>query len=352
MLEPVNVTYYDGVTSKQHKVTASIFAPMLFLSGKDIGKVEFPLSDLEIAPRVGKNSLRVISMPNGASIEFSSDALVDAVLAERPRKAGFHALAYRMESKLRYVGVGVLILVFSVWGFFTIGVPYMAKQIAYNLPTTTDSYIGKDLLKTLDRLGQFSPTAIPIATQTRLRNKFSLMVKRTEDSHDFQLKFRKMGSPNALALPSGIIVLTDKFVKLAKTDEEIIAVLAHEIGHVVNRHSIRTIIQTSAIGVILTLFVGDSSSMSTLAANLPTFLLFSKYSRSFESEADDYALRYLQKNNINPMAFVTIMERLSGINKKGKNKNLRKNKYSDFTSSHPATYKRIEKFRKAAQLTK
>ena len=352
MLEPVSAIYYDGKSSKQNNVKVTIFGPMLHLSSKDLGNFDFPLSELELEPRVGSNSLRVISLPNGGSIEFSGDALVDAVTKELPRKSRFHALAYTMESKLRYVGIGLLVTVLTVWGFFTIGIPFMAKQIAYNLPTSVDTYIGRDLLTAMDKLGRLKPSEISAATQTRLRKRFKIMVERSKDTHNYNLEFRKMGVANAFALPSGTIVLTDKFVNLAKSDEEIVAVMAHEIGHVVNRHSMRTLIQASAMGLILTMFFGDASSMSTVAANLPAFLLFSKYSRNFETEADDYALAYLLKNNINPLAFVTIMERLTGQSHKKHGKHIHRKGSSDFLSTHPATHKRIVKFRRAAQKLK
>ncbi|VAW75722.1 hypothetical protein MNBD_GAMMA12-1571 [hydrothermal vent metagenome] len=352
LTEPVNVIYYNGTSSKQYKGTASLFGDLLQLNIEDFGNIDYPLAELSLEPRVGANSLRVISFLNGGSIEFSGDGLVDAIQNEKPARAGFHALAYNMESKLRYVMAGLLITVLTVWGFFAVGIPYMAKQIAYNLPKSADTYIGKDLLKTMDYIGTLKRSSISVKTQERLRHRFKVMVERSKDTHHFRLKFRKMGVPNAFALPSGIIVLTDKFVKLAKTDEEIVAVMAHEIGHVVHRHSMRSLIQTSATGIILTMFFGDASSMSTVAANLPAFLLFSKYSRHFETEADDYALKYLVKHNVSPMAFVTIMERLSGYSEKKKKESSthhNKKKPSDFMSSHPSTYKRIEKFRQAAQ---
>ncbi len=352
MIEPVNIVYYTGTSSKQYKGTARLFGPLLQLSIEDLGNRDYPLEELSLEPRVGRNSLRVISFLNGGSIEFSGDALVEAIHHQKPEQAGFHALAYNMENKARYAMAGLLITVLTVWGFFAIGIPYMAKTIAYNLPASADSYIGKDLLKTMDYIGTLKPSRISVKTQERLRHRFKVMVERSKDTHHFRLAFREMGVPNAFALPSGIIVLTDKFVKLANTDEEIVAVMAHEIGHVVHRHSMRSLIQTSTTGIILTMFFGDASSMSTVAANIPAFLLFSKYSRHFETEADDYALKYLVKHKVSPMAFVTIMERLSGYSEKKKKNtkmNTNKKRPSDFMSSHPSTYKRIEKFRQAAQ---
>ena len=49
--------------------------------------------------------------------------------------------------------------------------------------------------------------------------------------------------PNALAFPSGDIVLTDKFVQLSKNQDEIDSVLLHEMGHVVHRHGLEMLIE-------------------------------------------------------------------------------------------------------------
>ena len=68
---------------------------------------------------------------------------------------------------------------------------------------------------------------------------------------DYVLEFRKSPAvgPNAFALPGGTVVLLDELVAAAAHDDEIAAVLAHEIGHLHGRHTMRHVLQTSVAGV-------------------------------------------------------------------------------------------------------
>ena len=69
---------------------------------------------------------------------------------------------------------------------------------------------------------------------------------------------RDLGA-NAFALPDGVIVFTDELIGLLESDAEILAVFAHEYGHVVERHSLRQILQDSAIAVLSFLLIGEAT---------------------------------------------------------------------------------------------
>ena len=83
-------------------------------------------------------------------------------------------------------------------------------------------------------------------------------------------------------------------------------------------------------------YLGDVSSV---AAGLPSALLQARYSRDFEREADDYALRMLEANNIPPAALAQILKRMQtemdGTHRPGGNP------FRGYLNSHPATGERI-----------
>ena len=140
---------------------------------------------------------------------------------------------------------------------------------------------------------------------------------------------------NAFALPSGIVVMTDELVDLAQADEELQVVLAHEIGHVVHRHSLRMLLQNSATSLLIIGLTGDVSSASVLVAGVPTALVQAKHSRQFENEADDYAYAWMDRNGVPHRYFTDMLERLE-------------KKYGgagsgalSWLSSHPSTAERI-----------
>ncbi len=133
-------------------------------------------------------------------------------------------------------------------------------------------------------------------------------------------------------------MITDELVLLAKHDNELMAVLAHEIGHVVNRHALRRLLQDSTTALIIASITGDVTSVTALSATLPTMLIEAKYSRDFEREADQFALRQLRENDIEPRYFADILLRLQAQHPDAGD-------VFGYLSSHPATQERVKSFR-------
>jgi predicted Zn-dependent protease len=86
-------------------------------------------------------------------------------------------------------------------------------------------------------------------------------------------------------------------------DERFLAVAAHEIGHEVNRHVLRSVLQSSAVVLIGAYFTGDVSSASTLVVAVPTFLLDSHYSRGLRGRSRLLCIRQLGEHGISPGRF-------------------------------------------------
>src|SRR6185295_15050115 len=169
-------------------------------------------------------------------------------------------------------------------------------------------------------------------------DKFAAMTRAAGDPTPYRLEFRssKIG-PNAFALPAGIIVMLDDLVKLARRDEEVLGVLAHELGHVHNRHTMRMLLESSATALVIAGLTGDIASTTSLAAAAPALLLQTKYSRDNEREADAYAVDLMKQASMDPGSLARILARLDGG--AGKKKN-RGPGLPTFLSTHPATEER------------
>ncbi len=99
--------------------------------------------------------------------------------------------------------------------------------------------------------------------------------------------------------------------KAAATTEEVLAVLAHEIGHVELRHTMRSVLQNSVVAAAAAAVTADAASLSVAIAGLPALVAQTKYSREFEAAADEYAFRLLKRKGYSPTAFASLMERLA-----------------------------------------
>jgi predicted Zn-dependent protease len=101
-------------------------------------------------------------------------------------------------------------------------------------------------------------------------------------------------SPNAFALPGGYIFVTRGLLDLMNNEAELASVVGHEIGHVTARHSVQQMSQQQLAGLAL----GVGAILSPTVAQLGGIaqqglgLLFLKYGRDDERQADDLGFRY------------------------------------------------------------
>jgi len=159
---------------------------------------------------------------------------------------------------------------------------------------------------------------------------------------------------NAFALPSGDILVTDRLVELAKKPEELDAILLHEIGHVVHRHGMRQIIQSSALTIILMLVIGDVGAVEEWTLALPGFLLESNYSQGFETEADEYAFKRMIAMDRDPAYFGHMLGRITGEGREAAEDKAVQDPGSEgwlrYLSSHPGSPARVEQARRYSEI--
>ena len=197
----------------------------------------------------------------------------------------------------------------------------------------------------LDR-AMFAPTRLDEERQKELEQLFALVVAAldaTERPYKLELRSSPKIGANAFALPGGSVIMTDELVEMAEHDEEIAAVLAHEVGHVRHRHAMRQVIQGSAVGLIIATLTGDVFSATSMAAALPTMLVDAKFSRDMELQADDVAIEYLLQKGDTVEHFATILARMEEAFAEKNGIAAGEMTSSNYFSTHPATRERIER---------
>jgi len=320
--------YFDGRNSLEHEVGVLIGGGKLKLVGRDVS-AEFEARKVRVAPRLA-NTPRWIYLPGGGACVFSDNDAVDGFARERR----FPRFLHRLESLPAVAAAAVVLVVLSLWLLIDRGVPPAVKYVAEKIPRGAETTLGEETLAALDDQW-LHPSKLRPARQQALRGKFAELTRAAGDTGPLRLEFRAapIVGANAFALPSGIIVVTDELVGLARNDDQVLAVLAHEIGHVHYRHTMRRLLESSATALIIAGVTGDIASTTSLAASAPALLLQTKYSRDYEREADHFAIDLLQQTGISPQNFAAILERLE--RKHGKRTGL-----PTFLSSHPPTAER------------
>ncbi len=339
--------WFDGRSSVQTDVVLKVHksgAWQLVRTDNDETVIRHSDFKPEISPRLG-NTPRYIKFVGDDSFETLDNDGVDAVMAMLKR-GHWSSWIHLLESRMRYVLIALMLVsAFAFWGA-RYGVPAAADIIAARLPEAIHAKAGEQALAVFDKV-IFKPSGLTPERERKLRGHLQPVLDAHPDLK-LRIEFRKGGriGPNAFALPSGHIIFTDEIVAIAEHDDEILAVLTHEIGHVVRRHGMRRLIQDSLLSFAFVAVTGDASGISEIFLGLPVVLTELAYSREFEKEADRYALDYLQANNIAPSRFADLLRRIRAIDE---DHNKKKNDddpdgWTNYLSTHPDTDKRIKLF--------
>ena len=297
--------WFDGLSSKAQPVMVSLQptprGPSLVLHAltqpgaapatfayKDVG---WPEAWNERRPQVRV----VVDLRDHGSLEIDAVTEWRAALAAAGDRPG---IAQRMQTRWPVLlGVAVAAAI-GLTLFYRYGTPWAATQITRFVPLTWETSVAENVLQQMDD-GTLKPSKLPPERQAQLKARFETLVQHTSATlHRYPgykppltLEFRSGMGANAFALPGGKVVMTDGIVKAAAEkglpDDALVGVLAHEIGHVVYRHTTRMVVEQGVLNMGLGLALGDVSAIASTGASVLTGLA---YSRNHEREADCYAI--------------------------------------------------------------
>lgn len=334
----VNAIFYDGLSTRQQPVTLSIANEQLIVRSEHT-PFEIPLSDIRISEKLG-NTPRLMHFANGAHCEIKNHADFEMLLESAGLKP--QSIISRIENSWQHALFATLLTVAFVIASFYWGLPWLADKAAEKIPASVALTIDSHVLSAVDD-SLMQPSTLSIKRHQALTRRFNgLRNKHGQPAHTLAFRSSKEIGANAFALPGGTIILTDQLVALASNDEEILAVLTHELGHVSERHPLRQLLQSSVVGLTMSWFLGDVSS---LLAAAPTLLLQSSYSRNFERRADHYAADILRLNGIAPSRLADILSKLESSHSGKKESKKQISRIAELFSSHPDTEERIRDLR-------
>jgi predicted Zn-dependent protease len=144
---------------------------------------------------------------------------------------------------------------------------------------------------------------------------------------------------NAFAVPGGYIYVTRGLLAMMNSEAELAVVLGHELGHVNARHSMRKMSQLMLIQVGLVMGSAISETVKDLSglASIGIQLLFLKFSRNDERQADQLGVEYARSGFYNPAKMVDFFQTLKAMGDLSEGQSL-----PGFLSTHPMYGERIE----------
>lgn len=151
---------------------------------------------------------------------------------------------------------------------------------------------------------------------------------------------------NAFAIPGGHVYVHTGLIANADNAAELAGVVAHEISHVVARHSTQQISRQYGLSVVAGLVLGqDPNMLAQIAAQVVAGGALARFSREAENEADEIGIRAMAAAGYNPIGMATMFEELL------EHKRGQPGRVEQFFSTHPLTEDRARNARsRAAQL--
>ncbi|TGN17127.1 M48 family metallopeptidase [Leptospira idonii] len=288
---------------------------------------------------------------------------LESVWFQHKKTTGFfHKIIYNIKEINPVLTITVAGCLFVVFGF----VYYLGLLNIYRLvPTSVDESIGSMVHKKIE--SGIGMDFCEAKEAEEFLTKATEEIRPKDSPYKYSIQIISRPDTNAFAVSGGKIYFLSGLLNKADSQEEVLGVLAHEIAHVEKRHHVRNLLKALGTAFAISILVGPGLGdfeMIETASELGTTILVLKFSRDFESEADEYAVQLLKDANLSLTGLYSFFEKLQRDEKqiskaedKGKNsgkdpeekKSTVASKFFDFTdflSTHPGTEERIATLKK------
>ena len=220
----------------------------------------------------------------------------------------FFTAGKKAETNWKIYVAGLLVLIFSAYVFIKVVPAFLACRMIDRIPVEWEVTLGQSILKMLPL--EQKPDQKILAV---LQDTVALLEQSVEGNQPYDLRIYIWSEKevNALALPGGAMLISQGLLNEAESPEELAGVIAHEIQHVLLRHSTRGIICNLTQSMLLALFVGDVNATMEKVVNLVSTLETLGLSREMEVEADRKRMELIFAANIDPHGMIRIFEKLT-----------------------------------------
>ncbi len=319
MTEPVRASWYDGLTARKREGEAVLSGTQLLLHEDGGDETAITLSELRFHEKKAEGPVYTLDHNTGFRLRFHGDPPAD--LAERLPKGALYG------HWIDRLGLPKAAALFAVVSAAALAAVYtLPAWLGPMIPQSWERKMGDAMLGDMNNVVCHSPAGDKALA--RLVNEIDPGRPVT------RVDVANIDMVNAVALPGGRVLIFDGLIQGAKSADEVAGVLAHEIGHVRERHVMQALLRQFGLSLLLG---GANSDIGSTVFGLAS----TSYTRSAEAEADDYARERLDDANISPEATAGFFRWLS---EKGEGPS-----WVSYISSHPAPSDRQEKFEAAIE---
>lgn len=328
--------YFDGKTAAGHDVEAEFSAQGVAIRGAAVN-VSWPVRDLRVADRDGRE-IRLKSIRDAAARLVVPASAEDRIWTVLPGLFSGDGERRRMTALISALVAGAAAVAALV--FF--GAPAASGPLAERTPKDFEIQMGENVAGQVNLFLKPCGDGNGVGT---LSGVIEDMALKGEVGFPIRFQLVRNSAPNAFALPGGQVMATSGLLEAVGDDQEaFLAVMAHELGHVRARDSLKAIYRNAGAGVVLDIVTGGSGAAQQ-AVIIAGQLNQLRHTRKQEAAADDAAAEILIASSLDPAALARAFDAiLSAVTTEEDERDL-----PDWASSHPDTRARIEKAKARAK---
>lgn len=336
-MEPARTTwsgsYYDGQTAHREPVTIAVTAAGLHVTRHDGSSFQWPFEEIRRVPPLHRAER--IRLERGAdlpeSLVATEDGLLEAVRAVAPQAARRLGKRVVLDPAARATAAKISLGAVALAAIYLWGLPALATFVAGRVPVTWEENLGRGVVaRAVPPAKRCSDPEQQAALDAILAR---LAATVPESPYRFTLIVADDSVINAFAAPGGYLVVNLGLLRATKTPEELAGVLAHELQHVLLRHSTRAMAREIPLRIaVAALFGGDA--LGAWAGRAAGTLGALRYQRTDELEADREGLALLQAARVDARGMVDFFETLAAQGREAPG-------LATYLSSHPHTADRI-----------
>lgn len=289
----------------------AVEAGALVFTAPERTPVRLPLHGISIRVSGIQHEHLLLEHPSlpGIAVSAATAALVgQPLLLAHPETARQLGAARKQEKRGRMLFPGCLgVVIFAIVGLWLLKDP-LISWVADRVPRSVE-----------ESLGELLYTAVaaesPIVADPELDRELEAFVAPLAAAArrgGMHLDFHLADDPtlNAFALPGGHVVIHSGLLAAAERPEEVLGVVAHEIAHVTERHSLRQMIGSAGLWILFQNLFGDFSGLAGTVAEGGYNLLTLSFSRDQELEADAAGFTTLVAAKVDPRGLGDFFDRI------------------------------------------
>ena len=182
---------------------------------------------------------------------------------------------------------------------------FIVDSLVWVIPVSAEQQLGKLIAPAYEQIAKHSPEE---DTLNQLLDRLEIkLTKKQREGRNYQVLYVPQPTVNALAIPGDIIIIYSGLVAVAESENELMMVLGHELGHFAHRDHLRSLGRSLLVQVVLAYFFGDLNSLQSAISTVST----AQFSQNQERQADEFGLSLLQATYNHVAGATGFFERMS-----------------------------------------